>query len=667
MASKNTSADTPKTPSVKILVGYHKPSFLLSGEYFVPIWAGKEVANTPSKDSASLSDLEKQWLNEHCIGDDTGKNISNKNRQYSEASILYWMWQNYKEIGNPDWIGFMQYRRHFVLNKEFADAHPANQHNLIVESIFHKLHQEKIGLSEENILKELKNCDGIFSANDTGESIRHYKEFHHSQNVKWWNLALDIIKKDWPAYASAAEEYNNGTLHVWSNCFIMRREDFLEYCPFLFSILQKIDEAASPEYPDMTPEQMRVPAYVSETMLGIFWLYLKKKKKRLKSFPLIYIKRPFELTSLLPKYIQPIQRAAIPIVFIADKNYFSYTTVTIQSIIKCATPSNYYDMIILEDGTINHNDKQRLANILPTNFSVRFFNAKYYMEYYNFESFWHTRLNLMPYLKGFIPNILRHYDKALFVDGDLLFLEDAAGLYSTELNGNLLAATRDCIVAYVQSPFWKRKREYCKTYGNMHNPLNYFNSGVLLLNLKAIRNESDFLNKFILHSQFKHIDRCNHDQDSLNFTLEKRVKILPGKYNFQCNILQPENYDFLSYDLRNNIEQQKKDICILHFDGDKSKPWKLIHHSPYSDLWWQYARQTPFYEELLMRTTNFHVRQSIKKIEGKMAYMQRKSIFWDYYRCKILSKITWGNKRKHYKQKRDKLHEQVRKIRTFLK
>ena len=40
---------------------------------------------------------------------------------------------------------------------------------------------------------------------------------------------------------------------------------------------------------------------------------------------------------------------------------------------------------------------------------------------------------------------------------------------------------------------------------------------------------------------------------------------------------------------------------------------------------------------------------------------------YQYYRCKILSKITWGNKRKHYKQKRDKLHEQVRQIYALLK
>lgn len=41
----------------------------------------------------------------------------------------------------------------------------------------------------------------------------------------------------------------------------------------------------------------------------------------------------------------------------------------------------------------------------------------------------------------------------------------------------------------------------------------------------------------------------------------------------------------------------------------------------------------------------------------------RLTTFFRYYRCKILSKITWGQKRRHYKQKRDKLHEQIRILR----
>lgn len=51
------------------------------------------------------------------IGDDTGDNISALNDSYNEMTALYWAWKNYDKLGNPDYIGLMHYRRHFVLNE----------------------------------------------------------------------------------------------------------------------------------------------------------------------------------------------------------------------------------------------------------------------------------------------------------------------------------------------------------------------------------------------------------------------------------------------------------------------------------------------------------------------------------------------------------------------
>ena len=104
----------------------------------------------------------------------------------------------------------------------------------------------------------------------------------------------------------------------------------------------------------------------------------------------------------------------------------------------------------------------------------------------------------------------------------------------------------------------------------------------------------------------------------------------------------------------------------MHYSGCY-KPWK-DPSVPLAHYFWKYARQTPFYEEFLFQNINkSHPQPASDNVDLLKLLVHGPKILFHYYRCKILSKVTWGNKRKHYKQKRDKLHEQVRKIRMFLK
>jgi len=46
--------------------------------------------------------------------DDTRENISNKNKSYGEYTFHYWLWKNYLNQFNNNWIGFCQYRKFWV-------------------------------------------------------------------------------------------------------------------------------------------------------------------------------------------------------------------------------------------------------------------------------------------------------------------------------------------------------------------------------------------------------------------------------------------------------------------------------------------------------------------------------------------------------------------------
>ena len=48
------------------------------------------------------------------VTDDTGVNISEKNRMYCEMTAVYWIWKNM----DHDWIGIEHYRRHLLVRPE---------------------------------------------------------------------------------------------------------------------------------------------------------------------------------------------------------------------------------------------------------------------------------------------------------------------------------------------------------------------------------------------------------------------------------------------------------------------------------------------------------------------------------------------------------------------
>lgn len=645
--------------SLKICVGYHKPSLLLEGNCFVPVWGGKACASAISKDGAGLSEQEQQWMNENCLGDDTGDNISAKNRNYCEATILYWMWKNYEKLGNPDYIGFLQYRRHWLLNKNYLATHSPDFYNMVWNEFFSEDYQYKIGLTEHNLKSLLVDCDGVFCANDTHQTIYEYKVHHHSQNIKYWNKTLEIIRQYWPQYAVAANTYNEGTWHAWSNCFIMKREDFLEYCPFLFDVLAKIDSFACADYLDMTAEQRRVPAYVSETLLGIFWTYLKTQHRRLKSEPLMYIKKPFASIQVLPQHIFPISKNAIPIVFISDRNYLKYTAVAIESIKENSAVDTIYDIIILHDGKIPESLQQRICKMGTQNISIRFFNAQYYIQKYNFKEFFHRRLNLMPYLKLFIHEILIGYDRAVFLDGDLLVFNNIEQLYHQQLSGKLIGAAQDPILIYAQSPYWQYRRGYITSNHKMKDLSTFFNSGVLLLNLRGLRNRKEITNLFINEARFHHKDRFHHDQDVFNFILDSDSYILPQKYNWHYYLK-----DYLSQIPVHVAEEyikliQKNEVVILHYNGDP-KPWhSLMSRDWLMDLWWRYARNTPFYEELLCNNLNrcsVPSKTDVNIVKDSSNYLSNRL---NYYRCRLLSHLTFGKTKMHYKHKKEQLKKRI--------
>ena len=57
--------------------------------------------------------LGKRNFSKNILQDKDEKNISYKNPFYGEYTLHYWIWKNYLDKINTDWVGFCQYRKFF--------------------------------------------------------------------------------------------------------------------------------------------------------------------------------------------------------------------------------------------------------------------------------------------------------------------------------------------------------------------------------------------------------------------------------------------------------------------------------------------------------------------------------------------------------------------------
>lgn len=210
-----------------------------------------------------------KWLFDNMEGDDTGDNISEKNASYNELTAIYWAWKNFDVLGNPDYIGFMHYRRHFVFmqnGKTYLETTKTEKNKYL----------EKINYSAQNIEKILNECDFVTNAPYKRTSVyNHYKNAH---NISDLEKSLEIIENKFPEYLKDAKEYFNGTKAYFYNMFILPRDIFFLYCNFIFGVLFELEK---------TVKEKRM--YVSERLTGIFFTHLQNNGYKPVCLPTMFV------------------------------------------------------------------------------------------------------------------------------------------------------------------------------------------------------------------------------------------------------------------------------------------------------------------------------------------------------------------------------------------
>ncbi len=267
-----------------------------------------------------------------------------------------------------------------------------------------------------------------------------------------------------------------------------------------------------------------------------------------------------------------LNKKVIPVFFAADENYMPYLAVALHSLKENASKKYAYRIYVLHANMdCSSENVQKLCKYQDENFTIECVDVSAKMEDVKHSLHLRDYYTGATYYRIFIAEMFPQYDKALYLDSDIAVLGDISELFGVVLGENLVGAVPDGAVASV-SQF----RLYTKEVLGI-DAQNYFNAGVLLMNLKAFR-EYGFYEKFCaLLKKYKfHVAQ---DQDYLNVICKDKVRYLGAEWN------------------KMPIENSAQTPKLIHYNLTM-KPWHY-DNVLYKENFWHYARKTEFYQRIL--------------------------------------------------------------------
>lgn len=347
----------------------------------------------------------------------------------------------------------------------------------------------------------------------------------------------------------------------------------------------------------------------------------------------------------------------INLVFAFDNAFYRYFGVALKSLIVNSSPQKKYDIVVFESD-ITERHKKLLLDMLPENFSIRFFDPTSYIieNFKDFDISSSGRWSSSIYYRLFIPFVMSDYDRILYLDSDILVIDDLVELFEIDISNFGIAAVRDTISPILHLNI--KRFAHFKNNLKLNNPENYFNSGVLLFNLKNINNKSYF--EKLMHLLYIK-DLMHPDQDILNCLFEDKVKFLPARYNYMCHACQADDryLNLIDGEYKIDFINARQNPQIIHYSG-KRKPWKFPDGEKAFEFW-EYARQTNFYEAIIYVNS----RSLPFSSDTLINLIQRRKINFNYIKYKLFSIITFGHAKEHYYNKRNLLKKRVIDIRKY--
>lgn len=236
----------------KILVCVHKPDFFLNDDLYQPIHVGKAL---------SKADLGLP-------GDDTGDNISDKNREFCELTAHYWAWKNLRGV---DYVGLSHYRRYLDFNDPLSPV------------LIKAMRPENVKAPQIDIQKEFSRCDIIVSNYDC-HPVSNKIHYCYCHQIEDYAILRTVIEDIYPDYLKSFDRImiRKNKVSI-GNMFVASWKTFDQYSEWLFKILFETEKRVRLSPYDY---QRRVFGFMAERLLDV---YCYHNQLRMKRVPVIFV------------------------------------------------------------------------------------------------------------------------------------------------------------------------------------------------------------------------------------------------------------------------------------------------------------------------------------------------------------------------------------------
>ena len=232
--------------------------------------------------------FSKEWLR-----DNTGNNISKKNKYYGEYTFHYWLWKNYLNKIDESWIGFCQYRKFWALEYKDKNRISLNQlKDLTLNTIPNEYNDAEVILGNLSSINEfkpmkffkrglkliLKKPSYFFSSKKRNIKF-HFDLWHGENNL---SKAIELLDKE---NRQGFEDFvNNNTSFNPQNMFICRSKKILnQYYETIFPWLKKCEEIFG--FENLSGYGLtRIYGFLAERFMS-YWF---QKYTKYKTMPIIF-------------------------------------------------------------------------------------------------------------------------------------------------------------------------------------------------------------------------------------------------------------------------------------------------------------------------------------------------------------------------------------------